>query len=518
MDISDKRENTKRVAKNTLLLFGRTLFMMFIGLLTSRVVFETLGVDDFGLYNVVGGFVSMFTLLTSSMISTSSRFITVELGKKDGDTKTVFSVVLTIQFILSLIIVLLGETFGLWFVNTQLNIDPERMFAANIVYQASLLSFVVNLLSVPYNSAIVAHERMDVYAYMSIFDASVKLLLVVLLKWVPFDKLIFYVIFWLIVDIITRFVYGIFCKRNFEECRFTFLFDKHRFAAMFSFTGWNVLGTSASVMSGHGVNILINIFCNTAVNAARGIGCRIDAMLMSFVGNFMTALRPQITKNFSSGNLDYSFSLAMRGAKFSFFLLLLFSMPVLLEMEFLIKLWLGQVPPYTVAFARLSVIYSLLFTFSDVLYSVVNASGRVKEFQIADGILIFLNFPLSYLFLKMNYPPYVTTCIALVISCVCLLVRVLILQKIVGFSFKDYMLRVVLRSIFVAVLSFVIPILLYNSIEASFGRFLLIGFVSVLSTFTVVYVCGLEVAERVFVLDAIRSVWNKLKIGCSKSL
>ena len=329
--MSSASENNKRIAKNTLVLYGRTLFVMLISLYTSRVILEVLGVDDFGIYNVVGGLVSMFALINGSLTSITQRFLNFELGKKNEERlKRIFSASLSIHFILSIFILLLGETVGLWFLNTGLNIAPERMIAANWVYQCSLLTFIVNLISLPYNAAIIAHEKMDIFAYVSILNAFLKLSIVFPLRWISSDKLAGYAMLMLLVSIVIRLIYGRYCRKHYPECSFAFCKDKALYGEITSFAGWTFIGNSSALLMTQGVNILLNIFCGVAVNAARGIAVQVGHAVDSFVTNFMTALKPQIVKSYASGEHEYMMKLVQRGSKFSFYLLLLLSLPIIM--------------------------------------------------------------------------------------------------------------------------------------------------------------------------------------------
>jgi O-antigen/teichoic acid export membrane protein len=299
-------ENNKRIAKNTLLLYARTLVIMFISLYTSRVILNVLGVGDFGIYNVVGGIVAMFSLINGSLTSATQRFLNFELGKKNtAKLKRIFSVSISIHAILALIVLIFGESIGLWFLNTRMNIALERMTAANWVYQCSLITFCVNLISIPYNATIIAHEKMNVFAYISILDALLQLIIVFLLPWILFDKLIIYAILMLFISVIIRIIYGQYCNKQFQECKFVFCKDKSLYKEMTSFAGWTFIGSSSAVLMRQGVNILINIFHGVTVNAARGIATQVEQAVNSFISNFMMAMNPPITKSYASGEHNY---------------------------------------------------------------------------------------------------------------------------------------------------------------------------------------------------------------------
>ena len=308
------------------------LFMMAVSLYTSRVILHTLGVEDFGIYNVVGGVVAMFSAISGSLSAAISRFITYELGKGDkGKLVRIFSSSVTIQIGLGLIILVLAELVGVWFLNEKMNIPDGRMYAANWVFQLSILTFIINLVSVPYNAAIIAHEKMSAFAYISILEVLAKLVIVYLLIISPIDKLIFYAVLMTTVALMIRFVYGYYCKRHFEECTYHFIFDKELLKKMFGFAGWNFIGAASAVLRDQGGNIVINLFCGPAVNAARGIAYQVNTAINGFVGNFMMALNPQITKSYASGDKDYMMTLIYQGARLSFYILLLLSLPSMSE-------------------------------------------------------------------------------------------------------------------------------------------------------------------------------------------
>lgn len=325
-------ENNKRIARNTLLLYFRMLFLMIISLYTSRIVLNALGVEDFGIYNVAGGVVAMFSILSGSLSAAISRFITYELGKNNVlKLKTIFSSAITIQIGLGIVIAFFAETIGIWFLNTQMNIPIERMTAANWVLQFSIITFIINLISVPYNAVIIAHEKMSAFAYISIFEAIGKLLIAYLITISPIDKLIFYAILMCGVAIAIRLLYGYYCKRHFDECRFHFIWNKQIFQQIFSFAGWNFIGASSAVLRDHGGNIIINLFCGPTVNAARGIAFQVNNAIQGFVSNFMTALNPQITKSYAAKNYTYMMTLIFQGARLSFYMLLLLSLPIIIN-------------------------------------------------------------------------------------------------------------------------------------------------------------------------------------------
>ena len=321
----DIGENNKRIARNTIILYFRTFITMCIALLTSRIVFRALGVDDYGLYNVVGGVVAMFSVITGSLSAAISRFVTFELGRDDKERlKKVFCTSINIQIIIITINLLLVETIGLWFLNYKMNIEANRLIAANWVFQFSIMTFIFNLLSVPYNALIIAHERMSIFAYIGIIESVLRLIVAVLISMSSIDKLVFYSLLLMICGFIIVVIYACYCRSRFQECRYKLIFDKPLFKEMLGFSGWNFIDATSDAFRDHGGNIIINLFFGTSINAARAIAMQVSNAITNFVNNFLTAVRPQITKSYASGNYDYMLQLIYHSSKFSSFILLFF--------------------------------------------------------------------------------------------------------------------------------------------------------------------------------------------------
>ena len=456
--MTNTTENNKRIAKNTLLLYVRMLFMMAVSLYTSRVVLNALGVEDFGIYNVVGGVVAMFSVVSASLSSSISRFITYELGKGNQENlNKIFSSAVTIQIGLAGIIILLAETIGIWFLNVKMNIPEIRMEAANWVFQFSILTFAINLISVPYNASIIAHEKMSAFAYISILEAIGKLAIAYLIVVSPMDKLIFYAILMCIVALIVRFTYGNYCKRHFSECTYHFIWDKQLLKQMFSFAGWNFIGASSVVLRDQGGNIIINLFCGPSVNAARSIAFQVSNTINQFVTNFMTALNPQITKSYATANKEYMMTLIFKGARFSFYMLLFISLPILINTHYLLELWLKIVPNHTASFVQLILIFAISESISHPLITAMLATGKIRNYQIIVGGLQMMNLPLSYIFLHFGFFPEIVIVIAIFISQCCLIARLLLLRKMIGISIHQYIKKVYLNIIIVSITSTILP-------------------------------------------------------------
>ena len=504
-------ENNKRIAKNTAMLYIRMLLIMAVTLYTSRVVLKVLGVEDFGIYNVVGGVVAMFSILSGSLSASISRFITFELGKGEkGRLKEVFSSAVTIQLGLSFIVVLLAESIGVWFLNYKMNISSDRLYAANWVLQCSILTFVINLISVPYNASIIAHEHMKAFAYISIIEVILKLVAVFVLSIFLFDKLIVYAVLLLAVSLGIRLIYGIYCSHHFAECHYYFIYEKKLLREMTSFAGWNFIGSTSGVLRDQGVNILINIFYGPAVNAARGIAVQVNTAVQSFLSNFMTALNPQIIKSYASNDREYMLSLLYQGARFSFYILFLLALPLIIEAEMVLHLWLNTVPEHTVNFVRLILLLVLSESISSPLITAMLATGRIRNYQILVGGLQMLNFPISYLFLLQGASPESTFIIAIVISQCCLLARLYMLRKMIGLSFKIYVRRVYLNVLIVGIISSIVPVVLYSHLSLSITRFIVELFVCLLCSALTMFYIGCTQGERTIVRNKIEIIRNKL--------
>lgn len=509
--MSDNQANKKRIAKNTLLLYVRMLFLMVISLYTSRVILNALGVNDFGIYNVVGGVVAMFSILSSSLSAAISRFITFELGKKDDEgLRKVFSASVTIQLALSAIIVVLIEAVGVWFLNEKMSIPANRLYAANWVMQFSVITFVINLISVPYNATIIAHERMSAFAYISIFEGVGKLAVAFLIMLAPFDRLIFYSILMCLIAVAVRLVYGTYCKRHFAECTYHFRWDKELLKKMFGFAGWNFIGASSAVLRDQGGNIILNLFFGPAVNAARGIANQVNNAITGFATNFMTALNPQITKSYASGDREYMMSLIYQGARLSFYMLLFLSLPVLVNTHYILVVWLKLVPEHTVVFVQLILIFALSECISNPLVTAMLATGNIRNYQIVVGGLQILNLPLSYICLKLGGRPESVLVIAIIISQCCLAARLYMLSGMIGLSSRKYLQKVYFNVIIVSILAAFIPVALSLRLHEDFLSFIILCIVSVLTSSLAIFFIGCNSRERAFAMNKGKALFTKI--------
>lgn len=507
-------ENNKKIATNTMLLYFRTLLTMLVSLYTSRIILNTLGVVDFGIYNVVGGVVAMFSFLHGAMATGTQRFLSFEIGKKDFvQLGKVFNMSVNIHVIISLIILFFAETIGLWFLNTHLVLPPERMEAANWVYQFSILTFMITIWSVPYDASIIAHERMSAYAYVSIAEVALKLLIVFMLQWIVFDKLKLYGILVFGVSVLIRIIYGIYCKRNFSECKYQFSWDKELFKTMLSFNGWNLWGNIAAVTYNQGINILLNIFFGPVVNAARGITFQVNGAVNAFVSNFQMAMNPQIVKSFASDNIKFMHELIYKGAKYSYFLLLFLVLPVIIETKIILLLWLKIVPDYTVIFCRLILLNSLIDSLSGTIGTSVLASGKIKKYHLLVGGLQLLILPLSYLFLKLGYPPQTTLYISIFFSVLSLFSRLIITSPLVNLSIMTFVKSVLVPIAIVTVIAVILPLIVSFNFEEGIGRLLIVCVISVLSVTASIYRVGLKVEEQNFMKLKLKQIIAKIKLN-----
>lgn len=499
-------ENNKRIAKNTLLLYFRMILTMLISLYTVRVVLKTLGVVDYGIYNVVGGVVVMFSFLSRTMSSASQRFFAFEIGNKNiGQLKKIFSLTITIYIGISLLVLILSETIGLWFLNAKMNIPAERMEAANWIYQFSIFSFIMTIMTVPYNASIIAHENMKVFAYVSIFEVFMKLAIVYFLLLFSVDKLKLYAVLMFFATTIVTLVYRTICYRKYDECRYKFIWDKNLFQKLMSYSGWNLFGTVASILNNSGLNILLNIFFGPVVNAARAVAFQVNSVINQFVTNFITAVNPQITKYYANNERENMIKLVFQSSKLAYFLLFILSMPVLLETHFILALWLKQVPEYTVLFVRLVILTAMIDSISYPLMTSAQATGKIKRYQTIVGSVLMLNLPISYFFLRFGAPPETTMYVSMVISMLCLFLRVWILKGMIDFPVSAFVKKILYVLIAVSVLSYLLPLTIVMTLDESFWRFAIVALVSPLVSLSLIFLIGINSAERNFLITSVKS-------------
>lgn len=490
--------NNKRIARNTILLYVRMILIMIVTLYTSRVILKSLGVIDFGIYNVVGGVVAMMGILNGAMSASVTRYLTFELGTGDNEQlKRVFSVSIISYLALGGILFVLAETVGLWFVNTQLVIPEDRVVAANWVYQLSILSSIVLLIETPFLAAIQSHEKMDAYAYISIVEVILRLLIAYLIVVIPADRLITYGILLFASSVIITLSYMIYCLKHFEETHFkVYKNTKPLFKEMISYSGWNLFGSAAGLVKGQGLNILLNVFFNPAVNAARGIAYQVNGALTNFSTSFFTAVRPQIIKYYAQNEKDEMFRLVFRSSKFSYYLLFLLSLPIIIEAPFIIQLWLGQLPEYVVPFVRFIIVISMMDAIGQPIMTATHATGKIALYQTVVGTMTMLIIPISYIFLTLGHPPITVFTISLIMSVIQIFVRLFILNSIIKVPIKEYIINVLGTCALVSVTAGIIPAFLHFKLQAGWIATLVICAACIVFSSLSILLVGMNRGER----------------------
>ena len=511
MMVQSNKENSKRIAKNTLLLYIRLIFTMAVGLFTSRVILATLGVEDYGVYNVVAGFVLMFSFFTNSLGTAISRFLTYELGKGESSRlQRIFSTSVNVQLLLSITILILAEAVGIWFVNNKLNIPADRLYAANWTFQCAIIAFILNLISVPYNAAIIAHERMNAFAYISILEVTLKLAIVYVLYISPIDKLITYSVLFAVVGLIIRLVYGIYCQKHFTECHYRPIIDKSMMKEITGFAGWNLMGSGAYLFNTQGVNMAMNIFFGVTINAARGIATQVEGVVRQFVTNFTTALNPQITKSYAAGNMEYMYTLVCRGAKYSYFLMLFFAVPFMFEADIILKLWLDNVPQHTATFLRLTMIGTLCDILGNSTANACWATGKVKKYYLWVGTIGSLVFFISYGLFKIGFPAYSSYIVFIVIYAILIFVKLYIIKGLIDFPVAMFYRETLLRILPATFITFMVTALPFYMMDECVIRLLLTGIISISVLAGSIYFLGLEKSERGLVHNKLLSIRKKI--------
>ena len=499
--------NNKRIAKNTFLLYIRTLFVMAISLYTSRVILRSLGVEDYGVYQVVGGMVAMFAIISNALSSAISRFITYEIGNGDIEKlKLIFSSSKIIQIGLSILVLIAVEIVGMWFLKSQMQIPAGRMTAAVWVLQCSLFTFCINLISVPYNACIIAHEHMQAFAYISIIDALAKLGICYLIMVSPFDKLISYAILLALLSLVIRYIYSLYCRQHFEESRVGFRFAKNIFREMAGFAGWNFFTNTAHLLNSQGVTMLINVFFGVTSNAARGLANQVEHAVMSFVGNFTTAFNPQITKSYAAGEKEGMYNLVCRGAKFSYLAMLVFSVPIILETETILNLWLTVVPPHTTIFIRLSLILGMLDCLGQSSFTACQATGKLRKYALIITPIAALEFPMTWMFFLFGAPVVAAYYMYIFVKSLVLVARLYLNHDMLGFSPRVFINKVYLRILPTTLLSIALPLSIVLLLPATSLRLFITTIFSVASVGVCSLFVGMTAGERKIVFAKISEV------------
>ena len=500
----DNHTNNKRIAKNTLLIYFRMLFMMAVSLFTSRITLETLGITDYGIYNVIGGMVAMFSILSGSLSIAIGRFITVEMGSGDREKlATIFSTSVSIQLFMAVVVCVFAEVAGGWFLNNKMVIPADRLDAAHWVLHLSIMTFMVNLVSVPYNAVIIAHEKMSAFAYISILEALLKLVIVYFLYVSPFDKLVIYSILLACVAVLIRLVYGTYCRKHFAEARYKLRLDKKQLRNMLVFIGWAFWGNGVVVLKDQGTNVLLNMFCGPAVNAARGVAMQVNTAVYNFVQNFMIAVNPQITKSYSVGDLSSMHKLVIRSAKFGYFILLVMLMPVCANINYVLDLWLVEVPEHTANFIILILLYSSIDCMVTPLCTGVIAEGNIKPYEIAVTLFYSTNIILSYFCLK-NGMVAESVFVLNIIFKACILGALLVQSRYkYAFPVRCFFKQCILPCLLIFGISVLFTHFIAADPAESFGVFVQQTLSIIFFVLVMEFAIGMSVWERHFVLKTI---------------
>lgn len=509
--MSVNTSNGRRIAKNTVFLYIRMFFSMGVSLYTSRVVLDTLGVEDYGVWNVVAGVIAMFSFLNTSMSTATSRFMMYELGKEDkSGVQRVFSGACTIHLIIAFLVLVLGETVGLWFLQNKLVIPEDRIFAANVIYQMTVLSSMVSITQVPYNASIMANEKMDVYAYIEMGNTCLRLAIVFLLVALSYDKLIVYGILTLTVTIGVAVTYRIYCSKKLYGCKYVLIKDKNIILPMLSFSGWDLYGNLSVMARTQGVNMLLNIFFTASMNAASGVATQVQGAIMSFAGNVVQAFRPQIVKSYALGDTIRMSILINKAAQFTTMLLLLFTVPLCIEIDYVLNLWLKIVPDYASRFCIWTLIFNIFTNISGCIVYGIHATGRVRTMDLINGTLYLLVIPISYFGFKLGGSP-VTAYIINVCTVICgMLSNMLLLNKYVkDFKIRPFVYSVYIKSSLGAAIVVVLCMILKSYFDESFVRLCLVCCVSIIVTSLYTYVMVMSKNERLLVSQKLKSLYTK---------
>lgn len=501
--------NSQRIISNTIILYLRMLVIMVVSIFTARVLLDALGVEDYGLYNVVGGVVSLFAFLMSSMASATQRFLSFHIGKGDErELKDVFSMSLTTHLFIALIVVVLVETVGLWFLNTYIQVPEGRMLAANIVYQFVIASLFVNIVIVPYSACVIAHELMKYYAYITIFDALAKLFIAYFLLMCHTDKLCIYGLLLFVITLLDLLFYYLLCRKRFLETKYSFFYDKELFLKLFKFSGWTILGQSAVVGANQGTSILINMFHSVVYNAALGIANQLNGALNGLVSNFQTAFQPQITKSYAAKEYDYMNKLIHNASKMSFFLLFLVSVPVALNIDWLLHVWLKEVPQSTGSFCVLFMVASLFNSIGGPLWMSVFATGSIRNYQICVFTIYALSIIAIYFLFKMGAGPAMAVVITTIVSIILLITRIIYAKiSLPFFSIKRYALKVILP-LFITIVLVLIAIYLSIFFYEIDNMLYSTSIVLIIEILSVIFV-GLSREERINTLNLLLKIVGK---------
>lgn len=502
--------NPKNIAKNTMFLYIRMLLILIISLYTSRLVLKELGITDYGIYNVIGGLITIFSFINGSMTQASQRYIAYEVGTGDLESlKMTFSTCVYIHLAIAALIIILGETIGLWYVYHVAVIPEDRFIAALWVYQCSIVVSCATVITVPYNALIIAHEKMAAFSYLSIVEAVLKLVIVFLLLYFPNDKLKAYGVLMAILAVIMRVLYGVYSSKHFPETHLISHIDRSYIKTMGKFAGWSLIGSMAAAGYTQGINLLINFFFNPAVNAARGIAVTVQAVLRNFSNNFQVAVNPQIIKSYAANDIPYLHSLIYRTSLFSYFLYFLFALPVFLEIDTLLSMWLVTVPNYTNIFIRILLVISSIEILASPLNVSAQATGDIKRYELTIGVILLLIVPISYVVLRMFPKPEAVFWVFLLQTCIAQVFRFNLIKKKIGLSLFQYLDKVIFKIIIVSVISAGLPIFLHYFIRPTISRLVLVMISCFTFTPCILFFFGLNKTEKLFLIQQIKCRFKK---------
>lgn len=502
-------KDSKLIVYNTFFLYTRLFFVTIISLYTSRIILFELGVEDFGIYNLVGGIVFILGIMQSIMSSAISRYFMIEVAKENIlKLNKYFSMSILMLVPLALFVILMSETFGLWFLNNKLLIPQNRLHSSNYVYQLSIVAFVINLFMIPFMSLLIAHEKMKIYAYIGIIEIIMKLLIAYSLSVVESDKLIIYSILSTLVVLLIFTVNYIYCKTNFKQLKFYKKWNNSIFNEMFQYSIWSLFGAISTIIKNQGINMLLGVFFNPVINAARAIAYQVSEGINQFSNNFFSAVRPQITKRFAKDEKDNMLSLVLISSKLSYYLILIIALPVIFELKYILNLWLGRPPIKTELFTRLVIITALIETLAYPLITAINATGKIKNYQIITGSILIFTLPASYLFLKLDYPPESTMYVSIIIAILAQISRLIFMKLLHNFPILLYFKEVILIVILVTVFSSIIPLIIINFYPSSYYRFLLIICLTIINIIVFIYYIGLSKVEK----NLLKNIITHLKL------
>ena len=497
--MGENNKNNKRIAKNTIFLYIRMILVLLVSLYTSRVVLQTLGVVDFGIYNVVAGFVSMFAFINTSISNGIQRFYNYSIGSKtENGIQKVYITAIFIQLIIAIIIFVLLETIGLWYMNFKMNIPEDRFVAALWVFHCSILSTIFLMMQIPYSASIMAYEKMNYYAIVGVIDVLLKLLIAFILPFFPIDRLQLYGLLILFVSVLDFLLYFGYAKVYFKELKFHFFFDRKLFTSMLGFTGWNIFGTFAFMIKGQGLNVLLNFFFGPVVNAARGIASQVMNGLQGFSANILTAFRPQLIQSYAENNHERVRTLFFSESKISYLMLLLISTPIMIDIDYILDMWLGDgmAPDYTKSFTILILVNTLISAFHQPLTHIVHATGKQKVFQLTNALLVCSILPVSWLFLKLGYDPNSVFIISLIITALNICVCIRVVQNLFYFSIKSYLSQVILPCLVTSLLLPIIPLCIEFFMTSGILRLIVILFAEIAIGIPIIYFCALNADEK----------------------